>query len=46
MVMSGRTTLSVDKETHERFQEAKPYESLSANEFVDELIDRYEEGDK
>lgn len=37
-----RTTLSVDKDTHLRFKREKPYESLSADEFLNHLLDRWE----
>jgi hypothetical protein len=43
--MSRKTTLSVNRETHEKFKRAKPYDSLSADEFVEELIEEYERGD-
>lgn len=36
------TTLWVSKETADRFKEAKPYSSMSADEFVDVLVDRWE----
>ena len=34
--------MTVRRETLRRFRDAKPYESLSADEFVDELIDKYD----
>lgn len=37
-----RTTLTVSRKTHQRFDEAKPYDSLSADEFVDTLLDKWE----
>jgi len=38
----NRTTITVRRETLNRFKQAKPYESVSADEFVDELIDEWE----
>jgi len=37
-----RTTLTVRRDTHERFQSAKPYDSITADEFVGVLLDRWE----
>lgn len=37
-----RTTITLDKNTKERFDQAKPYESLSADEFVGVLLERWE----
>lgn len=37
-----RTTITLDQSTKEKFDRAKPYESLSADEFVDVLLDRWE----
>jgi len=37
-----RTTIGLQPETKRRFEEAKPYDSLSADEFVGELLDRWE----
>lgn len=39
---SRRTTISLDKSTKERLDEAKPYDSITADEFVDVLLDRWE----
>jgi hypothetical protein len=36
------STLGIRKDTKRRFEEAKPYESLSHDEFVDVLLDRWE----
>lgn len=38
----NRTSLAVREETHRRFGEAKPYDSLSADEFISELLDTWE----
>lgn len=37
-----RTTLSVREPTRERFESAKPYDSMSADDFVGVLLDRWE----
>lgn len=39
---SRRTTITLDRSTKEKFDRAKPYKSLSADEFVDVLLDRWE----
>lgn len=39
---STRTTITLDKSTKARFDRAKPYESLSADEFVEVLLERWE----
>lgn len=36
------TTVRVSRSVKERFDRAKPYNSMSANEFVDVLLDRWE----
>lgn len=36
------TTVRVTKSVKDRFDDAKPYDSMSANEFVDVLLDRWE----
>ena len=42
MVENTRTTIQVDKETLERLQELKPFESISHDEFLNHLADEYE----
>lgn len=37
-----RSTIGVHKDTKRRFDRAKPYESMSADEFVDVLLERWE----
>lgn len=37
-----RTTLGITAETRERFNEAKPYGSMSAEEFLEVLLDEWE----
>jgi hypothetical protein len=37
-----RSSLGVYEDTKRRFNRAKPYESLSADEFVNELLDKWE----
>jgi len=37
-----RSTLGVYSDTRQRFQKAKPYESLSDDEFVEALLDKWE----
>lgn len=37
-----RTSLGVYAETRRRFEDAKPYDSISADEFVNVLLDRWE----
>ena len=39
---SRLTTIALDQSTKKKFDRAKPYESLSADEFVDVLLDRWE----
>lgn len=36
------TTIAVRRGTKERFDRAKPFDSMSANEFVDVLVDRWD----
>lgn len=36
------TTLALQADTKRRFDEVKPYESISADEFIHELIDTWE----
>lgn len=38
-----RTTLGVHEDTKERFNEAKPFDSISADEFVNYLLDEWED---
>lgn len=35
-------TLALRCDTKQRFDEVKPYESMSADEFIDELLDLWE----
>jgi len=37
-----RSTLGVHTDTKRRFEDAKPYDSMSADEFVDVLLDKWE----
>jgi hypothetical protein len=37
-----RTTITLKRSTKEKFDRAKPYESLNADEFVGVLLDRWE----
>jgi len=37
----GRTTIQVSEETLERFKDERPFESLSADEFLNELLQSY-----
>lgn len=37
-----RSTIGVQRDTKRRFDDAKPYDSMSADEFVDVLLDRWE----
>lgn len=37
-----RSTIGVYADTKERFDEAKPYSSMSGDEFVDVLLDKWE----
>lgn len=39
---NDRTTLTVSRDTHSRFRSAMPYESMSADEFVDVLLDEWD----
>lgn len=39
---SEATTVRVTRPVKKRFDEAKPYDSMSADEFVDTLLDRWE----
>jgi hypothetical protein len=36
-----RTTLTVSRETHAKFNQAKPYDSITADEFLTELLDNW-----
>ena len=38
----SRTTITVGRRTLDRFHDAKPYETMNADEFVDVLLDRWE----
>lgn len=38
-----RSTLGVHDDTRRRFNQAKPFESVSADDFVNELLDTWEE---
>lgn len=38
-----RSSLGVYADTVERFNQAKPFDSISADEFVNELLDTWEE---
>lgn len=42
----SRTTVSVERETHARLEAAKPYDSMSFDEFVNDVLDRVEERDR
>jgi len=37
------TTLSIHRETHSRLEDMKPYESVSFDEFINVLMDSYED---
>lgn len=37
-----RTTLTVSRDTHQEFNRAKPYDSMSADEFVGVLLNEWE----
>lgn len=37
-----RSSIGVYADTRERFNDAKPYDSISADEFIDLLLDRWE----
>jgi hypothetical protein len=37
-----RTSVALYDDTKQRFDRVKPYESMSADEFVDVLLDRWE----
>jgi hypothetical protein len=39
---SPRTTITLDRSTKEKFDRAKPYETISADEFVEVLLERWE----
>jgi hypothetical protein len=41
-VEKERSSIGVYVDTKERFDDAKPYDSMSADEFVDVLLDRWE----
>jgi hypothetical protein len=38
-----RTSVSIYRDTKERFDQAKPFDSMSADEFVEELLSHYED---
>lgn len=40
-----RKTITVHKDVHTRLGEAKPYDSMSFNEFLDELLEDWEGSD-
>jgi len=40
-----RTTIAISRHNRERLEQAKPYNSLSNDEFVAELLDAYEGAD-
>lgn len=42
MTADESTTIALKRRTKERLDSAKPYNSLSADEFVSELLDAYE----
>lgn len=42
MTADDPTTIALKRRTKQRFDRTKPYKSLSADEFVDELLDVYE----
>lgn len=46
MPSSEFTSLGIKRPTKERFEAAKPYGSISHDEFVSELLDRYEGADE
>jgi DNA-binding MarR family transcriptional regulator len=37
-----RTTITLNRSTKEKFDRAKPYDTLTADEFLDVLLDRWE----
>lgn len=37
------TTVQVTRSVHSRLEALKPYESMSYNEFIEELVDTYED---
>jgi len=39
---TDRSTIGVQGDTKRRFDRAKPYDSMSADEFIDVLLDRWE----
>jgi predicted CopG family antitoxin len=39
-----RTTVTVHESVHDRLADAKPFDSLSYSEFINELLDQYEPG--
>lgn len=39
----GYTTISVHEETRDRVKKLKPFDSMSYNEFLQEMADVYEE---
>lgn len=40
--MTEQTTVALKPSTKDRFDQAKPYESITADEFVNELLDLHE----
>ena len=38
-----RTTVSVQRDVHSRMEDAMPFQSMSYSEFIDTLLDVYEE---
>jgi len=42
MSSGERTTITVDKETHRRLERLKPYESVSFNDLLTDMVDSYE----
>ena len=41
--VNERTSIGVRRETHERLEEVRPYDSISWDEFLHELADVYED---
>lgn len=41
--MEGRTSVSMSRSTRDRLRDMKPYDSMSYDEFLQELMDSYEE---
>lgn len=42
--MKDRATLGIERETKERFEELKPYNTITHDEFIQVLMDTYEQG--